>query len=209
MAYSHPLTSIGKQSVGSTTNLFQGYWSHVEFRKGGYDQAASEYDATAKDMYLGVAQEGALEISREDAEYMGTLFPRVVELLSPTSVGMTFSANLAELHKNNLSLMVGGDVESASNFVYPGASCSFSEVFGSLRAIRERCDGFLMETVLFKTIGSGPVNIAGSDNVVESASQFQALDDSNGDFGGSSSAPLGWLYAPDPAAQSTVPGAVQ
>ena len=209
MAYSHPLTSIGKQSVGSTTNLFQGYWSHVEFRKGGYDQAADSYDGSAKDMYLGVAQEGALEISREDSEYMGTLFPRVVELLSPTSVGMTFSANLAELHKNNLALMVGGDVEAASNFIYPGATCSFSDVFGSLRCIRERCDGFMMETVLFKTIGSGPLNIGSSDNVIEAAAQFQALDDSNGEFGGSSSAPLGWLYAPDPAAKSTRPGDVE
>lgn len=209
MPYSHPLTSIGKQSVGSTTNLFQGYWSHVEFRKGGYDPAGSSYDASNKDMYLGVAQEGALEVSREDAEYMGTLFPRVVELLSPTQVGMTFSANLAELHKNNLALMVGGDVETASNFVYPGASCSFTDVFGSLRCIRERCDGFLMEAVLFKTIGSGPVSLAGSDNVIESASQFQALDDSNGEFGGGPTKPLGYIYAPDPTAGSTVPGNVE
>ena len=88
MAYQHPLTSIGKQSVGSTNNLFQGYWSHVEFRKGGFLQTASAYDATAKDMYLGVVQEGVLEVSREDNEYLGTTFPRVIELLSPAQVGM-------------------------------------------------------------------------------------------------------------------------
>jgi len=209
MAYSHPLTSIGKQSVGSTSNLFQGYFSHVEFRKGGYDQAATSYDPAANDMYLGVFQEGVLEVSREDSEYLGTLFPRVVELLSPTQVGMKFSGEMAELHKNNLHLMVGGDVESASNFIYPGASCDFSSVFGSLRAIRKRCDGFLMEAVLFKTIGSGPVSIGGSDNVVQSPIEFSALDDANGDFGGDENAPLGWIYAPDPAAGSTNPGAVE
>ena len=209
MAYSHPLTSIGKQSVGSTTNLFQGYWSHVEFRKGGYDSGANSYDATANDMYLGVFQEGVLEVSREDAEYLGTLFPRIVELLSPTQVGMKFSGEMAEFHKNNLHLMVGGDVESASNFIYPGASCSFASVFGSLRCARKRCDGFIMESVLFKTIGSGPVTLGSSDNVAQSPIEFSALDDTNGDFGGSADEPLGWIYAPDPAAGSTNPGSYE
>lgn len=212
MAYQHPLTSIGKQSVGSTNNLFQGYWSHVEFRKGGYLQTADSYDAAARDMYLGVVQEGVLEVSREDNEYLGTTFPRVIELLSPAQVGMKFSGEIGELHKANLHLMVGGDIMSDdddSKFIYPGASCSFASVFGSLRALRKRCDGFIMEACLFKTIGSGGFQIGGAAEVISSAAEFSALDDSNGDFGGSAAAPLGWIYAPDPAAGSTVPGAVE
>ena len=211
MAYQHPLTSIGKQSVGSTSNLFQGYWSHVEFRKGGYAQGTTKYNAANKDVYLGVVQEGVLEVSREDNEYMGTTFPRVIELLSPAQVGMKFSGEVGELHKTNLRLMVGEDLEATgenSKFIYPGAGCAFDDVFGSLRCLRKRCDGFIMETVLFKTIGSGGFSIGGAAEVISSAIEFNALDDANGEYGGSSTAPLGWIYAPDPAAGSTVPGNV-
>ena len=74
------MVAIGKQSVGSVSNLFQGYWSHVEFRPGGFSETA-----TAR--YLGVVQEGVLEVSREDVEYMGTTFPRVVEVLTPSQMG--------------------------------------------------------------------------------------------------------------------------
>ena len=108
--------------------------------------------------------------------------------------------------------MVGGDImESGANsgFVYPGASCSFGSVFGSLRALRKRCDGFIMEACLFKTIGSGGFQIGGAAEVISSAAEFSALDDSNGEYGGSADAPLGWIYAPDPAAGSTVPGVVE
>jgi hypothetical protein len=206
--YGHPIVNIGATSVGSTANLFQGYWSHVEFRQGGYDQAAPKYDAAKKDMYLGVVQEGVLEVSREDNEYMGTQFPRVIELLSPASVGLKFSGEIGELHENNLHLMLGEDIESANNFIYPGAACAFDDVFGSLRCLRKRCDGFVMEVVLLKTIGSGGFSIGGAAEVIGSAAEFTALDDSGGDFGGSSDVPLGWIYAPDPAAGSTVPGTV-
>lgn len=206
--YNHPLNTIGKQSVGSTNNLFQGYWSHVEFRKGGYNEDGTNYDASNKDMYLGVVQEGVLEVSREDNEYLGTTFPRVIELLSPAQVGMKFSGEIGELHKANLHLMVGDSIEATNNFIYPGASCDFGAVFGTLRALRKRCDGFIMEAVLFKTIGSGGFQIGGAAEVISSAAEFSALDDANGDFGGSAEAPLGWIYAPDPAAGSTNAGIV-
>jgi hypothetical protein len=202
-------SAIGKQSVGSTDNLFQGYWSHVEFRKGGYNITGNKYVNANKDMYLGAVQEGVLEVSREDNEYLGTLFPRVVELLSPAQVGMTFSGEIGELHKANLHLMVGEDIEETSQFIYPGASCSFGDVFGSLRCMRKKCssgDPFIMAIMLFKTIGSGAFQIGGAAEVIGSAVEFQALDDTNGDYGGSESAPLGYIYAPDPAAGSTHAG---
>ena len=79
-----PYSTIGKQSVGSAANLFQGYWSHVEFRQGGYKPGAGTFfDASYTTTYLGVVGEGALEVSREDNEFLGTMFPRVVELISP------------------------------------------------------------------------------------------------------------------------------
>ena len=170
--------------------------------------SAPKYVGTNKDMYLGVVNEGVLEVSREDNEFMGTLFPRVVELLTPASVGMKFSGEINELREKNLHLMMGGDVESANNFIYPGAACGFDDVFGSLRCLRKRCDGFIMETVLFKTIGAGAFQIGGAAEVIGATAEFTALDDSNGDYGGSAAAPLGWIYAPDAEAGSTEPGDV-
>lgn len=182
--------TMGAQSVLSTADLFQGFWSHVDVAKGGY--------ATGTPFYLGVVQEGALEISREDTQFLGTTFPQVVELLTPSQVGMKFSGNISELHKHNLRLAIGGDVTSDNNFIYPGASCSADDNFVSLRALRERCDGFIMDCVIWKTICSAAVTIGGASEVISSPVEFNALDDRGGDFGGSTTAPLGYLYAPDP-----------
>lgn len=224
-----PYTKMGVQSTGSTANLFQGYWSHVEFRRGGYTAGRDMYSANYNEVYLGVVNEGALEVSREDNEFLGTMFPRVVELLTPAQVGMSFSGEIAELHKGNLHLMTGGSVEdntagdNASRFVYPGAKCGFQEaveaeggtVFGTLRAMRSKCssgEDFIMVCNLYKTIGSGSFSIGGAAEVISSATEFQALDDANGDYGGSDTAPLGYIYAPDPASGSTAvatPGSPQ
>ncbi len=221
-----PYATMGTQSVGSTANLFQGYWKHVEFRQGGYDAASDYYHATYVDTYLGVVNEGALEVSREDNEFLGTLFPRVVELLSPAQVGMAFSGEIAEIHKGNLHLMTGGFISDgtealgATNFIYPGATCSFPEaagdpavtggtVFGTLRAMRNKCssgDEFIMVANLYKTTGSGAFSIGGAAEVISSATEFAALDDTNGGYGGSASAPLGYIYAPNPATGSTSVG---
>ena len=222
--------AIGKQSVGSIKNLFQGYWSHVEFRPGGFDETA-----TAR--YLGVVQEGVLEISREDTEYMGTTFPRVVEVLTPSQMGMKFSGQLDELHYCNMLIAMGDDAKVASattgtspnpdpigGYIYPGASCQFSEnEFGTLIARRKRCsDGFVMEACIWKTLGSGGLSLGGDADVVGTTVEFSALDDSNGEYmegtpavidppaaatgwvATASAHPLGYLYAPAPATGSTV-----
>jgi hypothetical protein len=67
---------IGLQSTHSSANLFQGFWSHVHFVKAPGTEDEALY-------YLGVMQDAVLEMSREDTEYLGTTFPRRVELLSP------------------------------------------------------------------------------------------------------------------------------
>ena len=197
------MVAIGKQSVGSTANLFQGYWSHVEFIHNPMNAAAPI--PPQQRLYLGVVQEGNLEVSREDTEYMGTNFPRRVEMLTPTQVGMKFSGQIDELHKTNLHIAVGDTAPDASNYIYTGAGCSFESQYGNLVIRRERCDGFVMECVLWKTIGSGAVAIGGDAAVVGSSVEFNALDDANGAFGGAAAAPLGDIYAPDPAAGSTDP----
>tara|TARA_Y100000114_G_C11760950_1_gene329700 strand:- start:2044 stop:2748 length:705 start_codon:yes stop_codon:yes gene_type:complete len=221
----------GKQSVGSTANLFQGYWSQVTFQNGGL------VAANTVERYLGVVQEGSLEISREDAEYMGTTFPRVMELISPAQVGMSFSGQMDELHHRNLQIAAGlepknerttvasdadqdGDLDARDHtmaqedgdYIFPGASCATGNAFGTLRCARERCDGFVMEAVMWKALSTGALTLGGDANVIGTPLEFTAFDDSNGDFHDTSNAdltgdnyktkkwgnkaPLGFLYAP-------------
>ena len=190
--------TMGAQSVLSTSNLFQGFWSHVDCIKGGFGSANPV-------VYLGVVPEGALEISREDTEFMGTMFPQTVELLTPSQVGMKFSGEIAELHALNLHLAIGDDPYSADGqFIYPAASCATDD-FVSVRALRKRCDGFIMDMVIWKARSSAAVTIGGGSEVLTTPIEFNALDDANGDFGGSAAAPLGYLYAPNPV--GTQPGA--
>jgi len=190
--------NIGAQSVLSTSNLFQGFWSHVDVVKGGF---ASGNDV----FYLGVVNEGVLEVSREDVEFMGTTFPQVVELLTPSQVGMKFSGEIAELTKANLHLAIDGDPGEAGNFVYPAATCS-QDNFVTVRALRERCDGFIMDMCIWKARNSAAMTIAGASEVISTPIEFNALDDRGGSQGGTDTAPLGYLYAPDPQG-STAPTA--
>ena len=213
MANNGHYSTMGAQSVLSTTDLFQGFWSHVDVQKGGFNPSTPHTNPVH---YLGVVNEGALEISREDTEFLGTTFPQVVELLTPSQVGMKFSGQLAELQKVNLRLAVGKDIDDAtltSNggttdaqdnaYIYPGSSCKFDDVFVGLRALRERCDGFIMDLMIHKTIASGTVTIGGAAEVINTPVEFNALDDRNGELGGTSQSPLGWLYAPDPTKDTT------
>ena len=199
-------TGMGAQSVLSTSNLFQGFWSHVDVKKGGFVQGSgTAFDPASPVMYLGVVPEGALEISREDTEFLGTNFPQTVELLTPSQVGMKFSGQIAEMHKLNLHLAIGDDPyednggvpANASQFIYPAASCNATS-FVSVRALRKRCDGFIMDMVIWNARNAAPLTIAGGTEVLSTPIEFNALDDNNGEYGGSTEAPLGYLYAPDP-----------
>ena len=192
--------TMGAQSVLSTSNLFQGFWSHVDVIKGGYDPSPA-LNPVQVPFYLGVVNEGVLEISREDSEFMGTTFPQVVELVTPTQVGMKFSGEIAELMLSNLHLAIDGDVSDSTNFVYPGATCT--DTFVGVRALRKRCDGFIMDMVIWKARNSAPVTIGGGSEVISTPIEFNALDDRGGSFGGSETAPLGYLYAPDPQGGAT------
>lgn len=185
------MVAIGSQSVEKAANLFFGYWSHASVVQDPLG-AATAY-------YLGVVQEGVLEISREDAEYLGTTFPRRVEVIVPQRAGMKFSGRLDELHKRNLHLLVGNLPGETSRYIYPAATCPTDDRFVQFRARRERCDGFVMEVKFWKAQSSGLVQIGGGDPVAGSPFEISALDDVNGDWGGSTTAPLGYLYAPDPA----------
>ena len=136
------MTAIGDQSLESVTNLFYGQWSHVELIVDPLGAATS--------YYMGMVEEGVLEISREDVEIMGTTFPQRLEVMVPTRAGMKFTGQVDELHKENLHFMLGDLPSVASNYLYPGVACPDESKFVRFVARRIRCDDFVMEMVMWK-----------------------------------------------------------
>lgn len=185
------MVAIGSQSLDKAANLFYGFWSHAE--------VVQDPLGVATSYYLGLVQEGVLEISREDAEVLGTTFPQRQEVIVPQRAGMKFSGTMAELHKRNLHLLLGNLPGTSSNYLYPGAACPDETRFVRFIARRIRCDNFVMEVLFWKAQSNGLISIGGGDPIAGSPMEISALDDVNGDFGGSTTAPLGYLYAPDPS----------
>ena len=182
-------------STESLNNLFLGQWDEVTFYE---DPLGDGYNEN----YLGAIRDGSLEVSTENFEYYGTSYPRRLEAVFPQQVTMTFSGNMEELHKRNMHLALGELPSNASNYIYPGASCVQEENFGSLEAKRRKCadlGGGYITAWLWKTTGSGAISLGAADEVVSMPVEFNASDDSNGTFGGSSAQPLGWIYTEDPA----------
>ena len=184
---------LSGQGTVSTDNFFLGFWSKITFQL--------EPLAWGTVFALGSVQEGVLEISREDTEHLSTLFPRTVDFISPSQVGMSFSGQMEELQRNNLRLALGqspqADAGQQGNYIYPAASCTQDNQYGRLLMERIRCqDDFVMVALFWKTSGSGAVSIGGDAAVINTPVEFNALDDNGGDFGGTTEAPLGFIYAP-------------
>ena len=181
--------ALAGQGAISTDNYWQGFWSRVVFTEDPLG-AGTEFQ-------LGSIQEGVLEISREDVEHLSVLFPRTVDFVSPAQVGMTFTGQMEEIHRENLRLALGQLPSTASNYIYPGADCSSEGTYGRLTLERIRCqDDFVMTVVFWKTSGSGALSIGGAAEVISTPVEFKSLDDNQGDLGGSATAPLGYIYAP-------------
>lgn len=184
-------------SVDSVNNVFLGQWDEVTFIE---DPLGSVLGPTP--FYLGAVRDGSLEVATENFEYFGTTYPRKLEAVFPQQVTMTFSGNIEELHRRNMFLALGQLPSTAGDYIYPGASCVQEDNFGSLEAKRRKCQelgsGFIVAW-LNKTTGSGNISLGSADEVVGMPVEFNASDDSNGNFGGSASRPLGWIYAEAPA----------
>ena len=182
-------------SVDSVNNVFLGQWDEVTFIE---DPLGPGYD----EVYLGAIRDGSLEVATENFEYYGTSYPRRLEAVFPQQVTMTFSGGMEELHKRNMHIALGNLPSETSRYIYPGASCVQENNFGSLEAKRRKCSdlgGGFITAFLWKTTGSGAITLGSADEVVNMPVEFNASDDSNGDFGGSTAQPLGWIYAEDPA----------
>jgi len=181
--------ALPNQGAINTDNYWQGFWSRVRF--------IEDPLVAATTFNIGSVQEGVLEVSREDTDHLSTLFPRTVDFISPAQVGMTYTGNMEEIHRNNLRLALGQLPSTSSNYIYPAASCTSEDQYGRLILERIRCqDEFVMVVVFWKTSGSGAITIGGAAEVINTPVEFKALDDNGGDLGGSAAVPLGYIYAP-------------
>ena len=186
------MVAIGTQSMEHSANLFVGFWSHVE--------VVQDPLGVATSYYLGQINDGVLEISREDAEILGTTFPQRVEVILAQRAGMKFSGTMIELHKANLHLLLGNLPGTANNYLYPGVSCPDETKFVRFIARRIRCDTFVMEALFWKAQSNGLISMGGDAATISGTPmEISALDDNAGTWGGSATAPLGYLYTPNPA----------
>lgn len=179
-----PGEGIGPQGTRDVNALLTGSWSYI-----GVVDAGTEFE-------LGACPEGQLEISREELRHQNTAFPRMTDLWIPTQVGMAFTCNIEEFHKQNMHLLVGDAVADTSNYIYIGdrKDCDFF----TFSAKRERvCDGRTLEVYMWKCITNGLVQVGSGDDWISSPATFTALDDTDNNFGGGPTAPLGYLFVPD------------
>jgi len=163
---------------------------------GDWSEVSVEYPIGSDNWLLvGNAPEGALEISKENFDHVGTSFPRTIDLRIPIRVDMKFTAVLEEIYSQNIRLILGQDPSDASSYIYVGALAQ--SLFVKFRARRVRVsDGQIITVVFWKANTSGLLQLGGGDEAISSPVEFQALDDREGAYGGSADAPLGYLYVP-------------
>lgn len=182
------MVALGDESLQNVSNLFYGDWSHVELIRDPVGVPVPHY--------MGLVQDAALEISREDSEVLGTTFPRFAEVIVAATAGMQFTGTVNELHLENVNFMMGNLPNVANRYLYPGASCPNETDFVRFIARRTRCDGFVMEALFWKAQSNGLIQIGVGDIVAGSPMEVNALNDTNSGFGGSAAAPLGYLLVP-------------
>lgn len=148
---------------------------------------------------LGNCPDGQLECSKEYYRHEDTQFPRKIDLVVPIRAGMKFSGQLEEIHAQNVSLLLGQTLAvGTQNYIYVGTLDQ--SYFFTLRGRRARVsDGVVIEFQIHKCIQSALFSLGSSDETNGAPLECEGLDDTAGDYGGSSAMPLGWIYVPSKA----------
>lgn len=184
MAYSGPV------SLRSDQNLYAGEWSRV--------YAITDPNGVPAEWYLGIVKGGLLETTRETLTFLGTTFPAKVEYTAPITVNMRFTGTAHELTVGLLHLVVGDEeIDSANQYINPGAACAFADVDVALRGERDNCYRHMLAFQLHhaRSSGAAQINTAPND-VIGMPLEFDALNDENGTFGeGTADSPLGWIWS--------------
>lgn len=179
--------------VDSTQHSAFGGWDSVVIR-------AYKDDPTPDvDYNLGACRDGALSLSRSFVEIQSTTFPQVVERLVPSGSAMSFSGSALELRSQQvMNYLTGGSIEDTDELVPFGADCGSAFVHGVIMQSKPcNDDNQVIESVIWSGHVSGDMEIGSAEGERSMAFEIQALNDANGTYGGSASAPLGTIYVPD------------
>lgn len=178
------------QSVDNSELLWVGFWSRLVAIIDPMGLVAGPTE-----QYLGVISEGELRLEREETEFLGTTMPQLVEAVFPTRVSMQFAGQANEIRAKLLHFIVGDErIDSESATVYPGAGCAFGDIDVGIVGERENCAGHCIDFRFWRGRASGATSISGAAEVIGMPIEINALNDINGDFGGSTTAPLGFVH---------------
>ena len=165
------------------TSYLVGDWSEIIARQGGTDYQ------------IGNCPEGVLEVSREYYTHEDTSFPRKADLVVPIRTGMKFSGKVEEIHRENISWLLGQSLVPTLNYIYVGALTTSQ--FFTLRGRRMRIsDGIAVEFAIWKALVSSIFTLGSGDEAQGSPVEVIGLDDTDGDYGGSATAPIGYIWSP-------------
>lgn len=179
-------------SLQNEEDVFFGEWPRI--------YAITDPVTAPAEVYLGLVRGGVLRTTRETTDYFGTDFPATLEISVPVQVGMQFTGSAEELTYNLFHLLVGdARIDSDIQYVYPGAACAFGDIDVTLRGERENCEQHMIVFQLHRARASGVLEIGSSPtDAVGTPIELNALDDKDGTFGGTSAAPLGWIWTSRP-----------
>lgn len=173
-----------KEGTVDVSAILVGSWSEVLANVSGTDYQ------------IGNVPEGQLEIGREFYEHVSTAFPRRTDLVVQTRVWMKFTGTVEEIHKQNVNWLMGGLISSTNNYVYVGQFTSLN-YFTFLGKRTRISDGVTIEFRMHKCLVRSVFSLASGDEAQGSPLEVEGLDDEQGDFGGSATSPVGWIWVPD------------
>ena len=175
-------------------------------KQGGVDESSyvvghwSEILATpcgGADVQIGNCPDGTLEVSREYYMHEDTSLPKKVDAVAPIRTGMKFSGVVEEIHRRNVSWLLGQSLAPSSNYIYVGAMGPAR--FFTLRGRRHRhSDNMALEFCIWKVMVTSMFTLASSDEANGSPLECTGIDDTDGDCGGDANGPLGYIWAPTP-----------
>lgn len=178
----------GASGLQSEAHVFGGGWPRV--------YAVVDPLGAATEINLGEVTQGALALDRQTAEFYSEHFPARLEVSAPAQVNMRFTGQARELRLRLLHMVVGDErLDDTTTYVYPGAGCAFDDIDFNLYGERVSCGGVTCVWKMHKARSSGAIELGSAANDFATFPiEIAALDDSDGEYGGSSNDPLGWIW---------------
>jgi hypothetical protein len=182
--------SPGSVSFKSKEDIFYGEWPRI------YAITDPQDDGLKAERYLGAIKSATLRTTREELKVMGTTFPAKLEMSAPVNVEMQFAGTAYELTYGLLHFLTGdARIDSEDHYINPGAACAFGDIDVTLRGERKNCDDHMIVFQIHRARASGAMELGSAPNdAVGTPVEVNALNDENGEFGGSASSPLGWIW---------------